>query len=115
MKDVMDLSSIERHVFGNLDPQSHFVAANFDDRHDNVVADDELLVLLARKDPHGNPPCAGKMESLSAYRMETPTTKDESLAEPIHVFCWLSRSFVPHGSRNLRNRYGVELAGIRVS
>jgi hypothetical protein len=46
MDSLIHLSPVDRHLFGRLDPQTHFVAADFNDDNRDVVVDYDTLVLL---------------------------------------------------------------------
>ena len=43
----VDLTAVDRHFFGSIDPQSHFVAPHLDHGDDDIVTDDNAFVFLA--------------------------------------------------------------------
>ena len=49
---IVDLSAVNRHVLGGVDPQPHLVATYIDHRDDDIVTDDNALVFLSRQDEH---------------------------------------------------------------
>jgi hypothetical protein len=49
---VVDFLSMNGDFNRRVDPKSHLVSANFHDRDGDVVANDDFLVTLSRKDKH---------------------------------------------------------------
>src|SRR6185437_12379577 len=49
---VVDFFAMDANFTGGVNAQAHFVAANIDDRNDDVVADDDGLIFLPREYEH---------------------------------------------------------------
>src|ERR1700678_1850774 len=56
LNDLINFLPVHRNLGGGFDAQPDFIAADIDDRNDNIVADDDALVALAGQNKHRRTP-----------------------------------------------------------
>ena len=53
MNGGVHFAAMNGDLLGSLNPQTHLVTADFDDRDHDVLVDDDALVFFARQNQHG--------------------------------------------------------------
>jgi len=51
---VINLTAVDRHVLGGIDPKPHLVTPYFNHGDDDIITDDNGFVRFAGQDEHGS-------------------------------------------------------------